>query len=209
MANTLFTCIHLHYPSSIPCDILRTFVRGTLKFTSRVRTVVRIANIYEDEDFNTDAFHFNLLEAISEDAVLQDIQRTIDGLSQETLKTHSVGQKADTEPFIKECLSDRLMFLKSFLAALTLLAQRNVAKGTAEIETMKQALSKILASSPKLYQHQSYDDSKALRRRRRILGFDPLMNKKLIIGTPPRKIPIMSLTMVRFMPRRAKLHPVE
>ncbi|KAI9146116.1 Mak10 subunit, NatC N-terminal acetyltransferase-domain-containing protein [Paraphysoderma sedebokerense] len=195
MANTLFTCIHLHYPSSIPCDILRTFVRGTLKFTGRVRTVVRIANIYEDEDFNTDAFHFNLLEAISEDAVLQDIQRTIDGLSQETLKTHSVGQKADTEPFIKECLSDRLMFLKSFLAALTLLAQRNVAKGTAEIETMKQVLSKILASSPKLYQHQSYDDSKALRRRRRNLGFDPLMNKKLIIGTPPRKIPIMSLTM--------------
>jgi hypothetical protein len=60
IGHSLFTCLYMQKPDLAPSQILRVYIHLLLKTCQTVRQVILDADVYEEEDFISQKFHFSL-----------------------------------------------------------------------------------------------------------------------------------------------------
>ncbi|KAJ3352659.1 N-alpha-acetyltransferase 35 NatC auxiliary subunit [Allomyces javanicus] len=174
LADTLFTCAYVQHVDaldSLAADhpaiaALRASIRGTIKLAGGVVTLMRQAGVYEDEDFSTEAHHFDLLPDVREIDIMADLvaaEKRVKG--------------TDLAPLVA--------LHRHALVAFSRVSVRDMEAASDAIGLWRRALETVRDQVvPKV--DLGGDDWWAW-------GLNPRANRKLVVGCPPRNIKLMDV----------------
>ncbi|KAL6075628.1 N-alpha-acetyltransferase 35 NatC auxiliary subunit [Balamuthia mandrillaris] len=194
LAQTVLTCLYMHEPHSIPNKWLRIYCTALMKSCDVVRTLVMMGDIYEEEDFVTNTFGFNLCMEVEESQVLKDIKEAEEELfniarSSSDNKKNSNNKGKGTEGE-EEALLARFRFRRAFYVALFNLERVE----TKSLEAARKALKYALAQLPIIQRTLSIGSSALSSSSPSLLEnvFDPRLCRRMPSPVPPRTIELLS-----------------
>eukprot|EP01089_Gocevia_fonbrunei_P023079 TRINITY_DN9579_c0_g1_i1.p1 TRINITY_DN9579_c0_g1~~TRINITY_DN9579_c0_g1_i1.p1 ORF type:complete len:765 (-),score=187.63 TRINITY_DN9579_c0_g1_i1:82-2376(-) len=196
LAQTLFTCLHLHSPKTIKHPHLKTFIISLLKTCFVIRTLVLRADVHEEEDFIASCFGFTLCPDISEEVCLTDLKDIETLLEKQIRKSQGKAEPEDgtVEPLQKdetketeycEALLARLRFRREFYM-LNLHLNKNECKG---IDLARESLKISVAQIDKIKNTTKlYDGIESPKG-----AFDSKVCRRMPVPVPPRDLPVVEL----------------
>ncbi|RXG64381.1 N-alpha-acetyltransferase 35, NatC auxiliary subunit [Armadillidium vulgare] len=193
-AQTVLTCLYLHKPLSIVDRALRAFSIHTLKLLALINKIIQTACVYEEEDFQTALYGYGTCPEVTETRSA-GMMREVEEELQRAVKSSRSKQGEPWDPKMQKqhedavALFSRIRFLRLLYAALTAImrkdqtgiqeAERSLASCTELICIMQNTINRGL--KPK-----AYKDEEGNKDYPTILGFEPLVNQRLLPPTFPR-----------------------
>ncbi|KNE73207.1 hypothetical protein AMAG_17395 [Allomyces macrogynus ATCC 38327] len=174
LADTLFTCAYVQHVDALDAlaanhpaiAALRASIRGTIKLAGGVVTLMRQAGVYEDEDFSTEAHHFDLLPDVREIDIVADLvaaEKRVKG--------------TDLAPLVA--------LHRHALVAFSRVSVRDMDAASDAIGLLRCALETVRDQvMPNI--DLGGDDWW-------VWGFNPRANRKLVVACPPRNIKLMGI----------------
>ncbi|XP_070175045.1 N-alpha-acetyltransferase 35, NatC auxiliary subunit-like isoform X2 [Littorina saxatilis] len=194
LAQTVFTNLYLHNPYVINDRCLKAFSIAMLKIVDVIRERINRAGCFEEEDFQPMSYGFKMAGDVTESRasgmlkeVEEDLARSLRTLRQRQGGTEVNSDSSDNEYQLTVALQTRLRFYRH-LYALLLVFSRDRPDGLLQAQkliTQLQELVPLMRSSVHLgIQPPSREVSK--NDYPTIMGFEPLINQRLLPPTFPR-----------------------
>ncbi|KAG8312628.1 N-alpha-acetyltransferase 35 NatC auxiliary subunit [Homalodisca vitripennis] len=190
LAQTVFTNLYMHKPHTIQDKPLRAFCFSIYKVVYIIKEFVNRGLVFEEEDFQPTVYGYSLCPDISEQRVVALLRETEDDLSRK-IRAKPTDSPSTGEHEDLVALHARMRFTRLFYQALSSLSkQSNVSDSSkllsncAEvIPTLVKSLDRGLQPSPSNDPHSGGTV---------MLGFEPLVNQRLLPPTFPRYTRIKS-----------------
>ncbi|XP_063879718.1 N-alpha-acetyltransferase 35, NatC auxiliary subunit-like isoform X1 [Scylla paramamosain] len=194
-AQTILTCLYLHKPLSIEDRALRAFSIQTLKLIAIINNVVHSAGVFEEEDFQPALYGYGVCSEVSE-VRAGGMMREVEEELQRAVKATRNRQGEPWDPKMQKqhedavALFSRIRFMRLFYAALAAIMRR-------EPVSIPEA-ERCLASCNELVCIMQNTIGRGLRPKQAkdeegnkvdypvIMGFEPLVNQRLLPPTFPR-----------------------
>ena len=182
LAQTVLTCLYLHSIPQIQSPVLVSICNAALKCCELIYCVISTAGCYEEEDFLTCTYGYNLSPNISTSKVISLLK---DGEEEINKKIKRGQEIAPAENAILK----RLTFWKYFVIVLhkiQMFEKKNIDPLKEDLKVLFHAVSPIKATL------QTGTQAVVTNlKHRKMIGFEYLVNQKLLASTPPRYIEIM------------------
>ncbi|XP_043478870.1 N-alpha-acetyltransferase 35, NatC auxiliary subunit [Leptopilina heterotoma] len=190
LAQTVFTNLYLHQPSQIQDKSLKTFCYAVYKIIEIIKDCITRALVFEEEDFQSFMYDYRLQQDITE-------QKTVAMLREVEEELHRKSRiKPTTEEKEKEyndglALYARMRFTKMFYQTLSFLGKRD------QLHSNLTDCQRLLSNCTDMIQvmiRTVNSGSKAdeITDHPTIMGFDPMINQRLLPPTFPRYTKIKS-----------------
>ncbi|XP_069160912.1 N-alpha-acetyltransferase 35, NatC auxiliary subunit isoform X2 [Procambarus clarkii] len=194
-AQTILTCLYLHKPLSIEDRALRAFSIQTLKLIAIINNIVHSAGVFEEEDFQPALYGYGVCSEVSE-VRAGGMMREVEEELQRAVKASRNRQGEPWDPKMQKqhedavALFSRIRFMRLFYAALAAIMRR-------EQVSIPEA-ERCLASCNELVCIMQNTIGRGLRPKQPkdeegnkvdypvIMGFEPLVNQRLLPPTFPR-----------------------
>lgn len=228
LAQTVFTNLYLHNPYVIEDRCLKAFSFYTLKIVDHIRDRVNRAGVFEEEDFQTMTYGFKMAGDLSDFRVAGMMKEVEDDLHR-TLKTTRSKQgeerDADTERehFLTNTLFSRVKFHRLFFSML-LSFSKEKCEGIPQSHKLVGQLQELIPMMRDTLSVGVQPEKRELSKNDypTIMGFEPLVNQRLLPPTFPRYTIIKSresaldymetllnrLMVVTMVPQMSSLHTV-
>ncbi|KAG7167158.1 N-alpha-acetyltransferase 35, NatC auxiliary subunit-like [Homarus americanus] len=194
-AQTILTCLYLHKPLSIEDRALRAFSIQTLKLIAIINNIVHSAGVFEEEDFQPALYGYGVCSEVSE-VRAGGMMREVEEELQRAVKATRNRQGEPWDPKMQKqhedavALFSRIRFMRLFYAALAAIMRR-------EQVSIPEA-ERCLVSCNELVCIMQNTIGRGLRPKQPkdeegnkvdypvIMGFEPLVNQRLLPPTFPR-----------------------
>ncbi|XP_065348980.1 N-alpha-acetyltransferase 35, NatC auxiliary subunit [Cloeon dipterum] len=195
LAQTVFTNLYLHKPYQIEDRPMKAFSIAVLKIVDLIRDFITKALVFEEEDFQLITYGFRLVPDITETRALGMLREVEDELSKKmkASKSKIMEQSPRDEQLIAQhedtlALYSRIKFTRTFYLALSALGKRDQTLeqgrylgGCSELLVILQkTVDRGIKPAPPCTTSGSNRDIPT------IMGFDPLVNQRLLPPTFPR-----------------------
>ncbi|KAI2798985.1 N-alpha-acetyltransferase 35 NatC auxiliary subunit [Blomia tropicalis] len=201
LAQTVFINLYLHNPNRITCKRLKSFAIVILKIVDMINDFVQQALVYEEEDFQPKTYNFNLASSVSFSKASTMIKVVEDDL------TKLIAENT-TEKNEWKALLVRYNFTKQLFVLLNNY-KKQISNNPTSVQTLKEFLLTInqcLSSCEELLKQWSdtiefgikplVNDNVVVDHCKpdypTILGFQPLINQRLLPPSFPRYTKIKS-----------------
>eukprot|EP00462_Mataza_sp_D1_P020444 CAMPEP_0175127060 /NCGR_PEP_ID=MMETSP0087-20121206/4189_1 /TAXON_ID=136419 /ORGANISM="Unknown Unknown, Strain D1" /LENGTH=757 /DNA_ID=CAMNT_0016409021 /DNA_START=14 /DNA_END=2287 /DNA_ORIENTATION=+ len=197
IGHTLFTCLYLHRLSLIRSPFLLAFAKCLLKSCNFVRNIVLDADIYEEEDFYSNTFGFDLCSELSHHDLLAEMKVAEDSLEVK-LKCAKTGKKDGVEPLqadeAKEvdfcnALLCRLRMNKAFY--LSHYAVANAKANLSGLNAAQKYMTRALQQLELVESSLHLADPVSKEGEKNVPGFFPSVSRSLVANAPPRDVDAM------------------
>ncbi|KAG0725073.1 N-alpha-acetyltransferase 35, NatC auxiliary subunit [Chionoecetes opilio] len=194
-AQTILTCLYLHKPLSIEDRALRAFSIQTLKLIAIINNTVHSAGVFEEEDFQPALYGYGVCSEVSEvraggmmREVEEELQRAVKATRNRQGEPWDSKMQKQHEDAV--ALFSRIRFMRLFYAALAAIMRR-------EPVSIPEA-ERCLASCNELVCIMQNTIGRGLKPKHAkdeegnkvdypvIMGFEPLVNQRLLPPTFPR-----------------------
>ncbi|CAK8676705.1 unnamed protein product [Clavelina lepadiformis] len=190
LAQTVFTCLYLHNPDVIEDRQLRAFCLGVLKLCDSIKDKIYKANVFEEEDFQTLTYGFKFAGNVTELRVIGMLKEVEDEVSRAIRNCKSKFRDHQN----LESLNDELAQLQGVharLKFLRLLLQIMISFGKKEVDVVQNSKKFVvqLAEQLKVIEKTKHFGTKpavTLDDHEIVVGFEPLVNQRLLPPTFPR-----------------------
>lgn len=195
MVQTVFINLYLHNPNIVVDVTLRSFCICILRFVDLIRDRINRAVVFEEEDFQSLAYSFRMAGEIADSqasCLLKDVEDELSKVIKNTRARTGIDRNSATEIEHDHAvaLHARIRFTRLFFMAILAFgrekcqglddAQKYLKQAKELIETMIKSISFGIQQSP--------DDEDCTC----IMGFEPLVNQRLLPPTFPRYTKIKS-----------------
>lgn len=199
LVQTVFTCLYMHNPFIIEDPCLKAFCIAMLKTCDTIKTIVNRAQVFEEEDFQAMTYGFKMASDVTETRAAGMLKEAEEEITRKVKPLKSqlrVDSNCDSDLLqmqIKgfEAVLARLKFYKAFYLALISLEKSEGSGVPTARQLLNTALNLIEAVRKTIglgIQPASTDDSK----QGSMMGFEPLVNQRLLPPSFPRYTAIFS-----------------
>ncbi|XP_021369661.1 N-alpha-acetyltransferase 35, NatC auxiliary subunit-like isoform X1 [Mizuhopecten yessoensis] len=240
LAQTVFTNLYLHNPYVIEDRCLKAFSLCTLKIVDHIRDRVNRAGVFEEEDFQTMTYGFKMAGDVT-DVRVTGMMKELEEDLHRTLKTtrSKQGEERDAETekehFLTSTLFSRVKFHRLFYAMLLSFSKEKMedfimgravltCEGIPQSQKIVVQLQELIPTIRDTLPVGVQPEQKELSKNDypTIMGFEPLVNQRLLPPTFPRYTIIKSreaaleymetllnrLMVVTTVPQMTSLHTV-
>ena len=182
LAQTVLTCLYLHSIPQIESPVLVSICNAALKCCELIYCIISTAGCYEEEDFLSCTYGYSLSPNMSSSKVIALLKDGEDELNRKIKRGQDILPAEDA-------ILKRLTFWKYFVIVLhkiQMFEKKN-------IEPLKEDL-KVLFHTVSPIKTSLQTGTQAVvnnQKHRKMVGFEYLVNQKLLASTPPRYIEIM------------------
>ncbi|KAG8011965.1 N-alpha-acetyltransferase 35 [Nibea albiflora] len=176
LAQTVFTCLYVHNPDLIEEPALKAFALGILKVCDIAREKVNKAAVFEEEDFQAMTYGFKMANNVTDlrvTGMLKDVEDELQRKVKSTRSRQGEQRNPEVELEHQQCLAlfNRIKFTRLLLTALITFTKKETSSVGEAQKLVAQAadlLSAIHSNHPIM------------------MGFEPLVNQRLLPPTFPR-----------------------
>ncbi|KAL4227585.1 N-alpha-acetyltransferase 35 NatC auxiliary subunit [Mactra antiquata] len=198
LAQTVFTNLYLHDPSLIDDRCLKAFSICLLKIVDLIRDRINRAGVFEEEDFQPLTYGFRMACDVTDLRAVGMLKEVEDDLNRSVRHVKGLiqsGAGTDSEKEYERlvAVSVRVKFYKLFLSMLLALckdrcegvpqAKKLIGQMLEVIQPMKSSITLGIQTEEREVTKTDYPT---------IMGFEPLINQRLLPPTFPRYTMIMS-----------------
>ncbi|XP_069688457.1 N-alpha-acetyltransferase 35, NatC auxiliary subunit isoform X3 [Periplaneta americana] len=188
LAQTVFTNLYLHKPHHIEDRIMKAFSISIFKIVDVIKDFVNRALVFEEEDFQPMVYGYRLVPDVSEPRTMGMLKEVEEELHRRTRSKPSDPSSSEEHEDLV-ALYSRIKFMRLFYQALVCLGRREQ-PGLSDCHRLLASCSELLATMQKTVgrglQPETESDHPT------IMGFDPLVNQRLLPPTFPRYTKIKS-----------------
>ncbi|KAH3833681.1 hypothetical protein DPMN_106994 [Dreissena polymorpha] len=191
LAQTVFTNLYLHDPHKVEDKPLRTFCLCMLKIVDLLRDRINKAGVYEEEDFQPLTYGFKMGGDVTDVKVISTMKEVEEDLNRALRHLKGQVQEGNAESTIEyqQCgaVCTRVKFFKGLLSMLVALskdkcegvpqAKKLISQILEFIEPIRSTISLGIVPEDREITKNDYPT---------IMGFDPLINQRLLPPTFPR-----------------------
>ncbi|KAK2171644.1 hypothetical protein NP493_1045g00034 [Ridgeia piscesae] len=191
LAQTVFTNLYLHDPSLLEDCHIKAYSLCMLKIVESVRDIVNRAAVFEEEDFQPMMYGFKTVPELTSTRVcgmMKEVEDELNRVIKNTRSTSGQEDNADRQDMHKMALAEysRIKFSRLFLVTLQAFCrekfvvadvQKYLGQLSELLPTMRETIS--LGTQPELTEESNCDYPT-------IMGFEPLLNQRLLPPTFPR-----------------------
>ncbi|XP_006607214.1 N-alpha-acetyltransferase 35, NatC auxiliary subunit isoform X2 [Apis dorsata] len=184
LAQTVFTNLYLHQPSQIVDKPLKTFCYAVYKIIEIIKDCINKALVFEEEDFQSVTYGYRLQQDITEQKIISMLREVEDELPRKSRikPIHVISEKEYSD---RLALYARIRFTKLFYQILSLMGKKEQLQQNlndchtllSRCSYMIQIMIKTVNSGEKADEISNYPN---------IMGFDPMVNQRLLPPTFPR-----------------------
>ncbi|XP_064460377.1 N-alpha-acetyltransferase 35, NatC auxiliary subunit-like [Ornithodoros turicata] len=200
LVQTVFTNLYLHKPHMIEDKVMKAFSICTLKVVDIVKNFVNRAAVFEEEDFQPLLYGYKL------DCDITDVRATgmMKEVEEELARTVKYtrtkpGEQAEASQLVLHeeavAVHSRIKFCRLFYQAL-IIFQKKGCSGLEEVERLLQQCLEIIPIIRRTISLGAQPDPKAEGANQAdyptVMGFEPLVNQRLLPPTFPRYTKIRS-----------------
>ncbi|GLH12633.1 N-alpha-acetyltransferase 35, NatC auxiliary subunit homolog [Gryllus bimaculatus] len=188
LAQTVFTNLYLHKPHLIEERAIKAFSICIFKIVDIIKEFVNRALVFEEEDFQLMVYGYRLVPDVSE-------QRTVGMLKEVEEDLHRRIRNKSTDPdLVSEhedtiALYSRIKFMRLLYQALSSLGRREPL-GLGDCQRLLSSCTDLLQNMQKTVNRGVQPTTESDHPS--IMGFDPLVNQRLLPPTFPRYTKIKS-----------------
>ncbi|XP_063432327.1 N-alpha-acetyltransferase 35, NatC auxiliary subunit-like [Mytilus trossulus] len=198
LAQTVFTNLYLHDPYIIEDRCLKAFSIGMLKIIDHIRDRVNRASVFEEEDFQTMTYGFKMAADITDVRATGMMKEVEDDINR-ILKTTRSKPGEDRQPDIEQehelnmALYSRIKFTRLFLTLLLSL-NKEKCEGVPHVKKLVTQMEEVLPVIKTTLSCGVQPETKEVSKNDypTIMGFEPLVNQRLLPPTFPRYTVIKS-----------------
>uniref|UniRef100_T1JNY4 Protein MAK10 homolog n=1 Tax=Strigamia maritima TaxID=126957 RepID=T1JNY4_STRMM len=199
LAQTVFTNLYLHHPNLIEDNCIKAFSTCVLKLVDIIREYISRAGVFEEEDFQPIIYGYELANDVSDMKVTVMMRDAEDELQRKVKNTRSKqGEQWDLEAQNQHrhalALFSRMKFCRLFYQALLAFGKK-----TSAIDEIQKFLLHCGELIPTLdsttdlgIQPEAKEENGNKADYPTIMGFEPLVNQRLLPPTFPRYTKIKS-----------------
>lgn len=182
LAQTVLTCLYLHSVPQIQSGVMVSICNAALKCCELINYIVSSAGCYEEEDFITCTYGYNVSPNMSTSKVIAHLKEAIEEVAKKSKRGEVVSPEEDA-------LVKRLVFWKYFVVVLSKVQtfeRKSMESLTHDLDALFRSVSPITQTLSLGTQAEVINN-----KHRKMVGFEYLVNQKLLSSTPPRYIAIM------------------
>lgn len=191
LAQTVFTNLYLHDPTLLEDCHIKAFSLCMLKLVDSVRDIVNRGAVFEEEDFQPMMYGFKTAPELTSTRVcgmMKEVEDELNRVIKNTRSTAGQEDNTDRQDIHKMALAEysRIKFSRLFLVTLQAFCrekfvvadvQKYLGQLSELLPTMRETIS--LGTQPELTEEANCDYPT-------IMGFEPLLNQRLLPPTFPR-----------------------
>ncbi|XP_035667068.1 N-alpha-acetyltransferase 35, NatC auxiliary subunit-like isoform X1 [Branchiostoma floridae] len=190
LAQTVFTCLYLHDPEVIEDRCMRAVALGVLKLVDLIKNNVNRASVFEEEDFQTMTYGFKLAGNVTDVRVTGMLREVEDEINRKVKSTRcKQGEERDPQTELEHeqnvALQSRMKFCRLLLTAL-IAFNKPQCSGVTDGKRLLIQAGELLEVMKKTVHHGAHPDETATPDFPIIMGFEPLVNQRLLPPTFPR-----------------------
>ncbi|XP_041369132.1 N-alpha-acetyltransferase 35, NatC auxiliary subunit-like isoform X2 [Gigantopelta aegis] len=192
LAQTVFTNLYLHNPHLIEDRYLKAFSICSLRIVDLIRDKINRAGVFEEEDFQPLSYGFKMAPDMSDArccGMMKEIEDDLNRLIKTTRSKPGENRNDSTEHEheVALALHSRIRFYRLFHSML-LAFNKEKCEGISQAQKLLSQLSELL---PQLVSSSHLGIKPAVREATKndyptIMGFEPLINQRLLPPTFPR-----------------------
>ncbi|KAG5281212.1 hypothetical protein AALO_G00068670 [Alosa alosa] len=196
LAQTVFTCLYVHNPEIIQDPPLKAFCLGLLKLCDIARDKINKAAVFEEEDFQAMTYGFKMANNVTDLRVTGMLKDVEDDLQRRVKSTRS-RQGEDRDPEVElehqQCLAlfSRVKFTRLLLTALIAFTKKETSSVSEAQKLMTQAADLLSAIHSTIHHGNQPHNDTTKGDHPIMMGFEPLVNQRLLPPTFPRYAKIM------------------
>ncbi|CAK9830939.1 N-alpha-acetyltransferase 35, NatC auxiliary subunit [Anthophora retusa] len=186
LAQTVFTNLYLHQPSQIVDKLLKTFCYAVYKIIEIIKDCINKALVFEEEDFQSVTYGYRLQQDITEQKTISMLREVEEELHRKCRMKVLVVELGKEVYYNDElALYARIRFTKMFYQTLSLNGKKEQLQQNlndchrllSKCSYMIQVMIKTVNRGEKADEISNYPN---------IMGFDPMVNQRLLPPTFPR-----------------------
>ncbi|XP_033634032.1 N-alpha-acetyltransferase 35, NatC auxiliary subunit-like [Asterias rubens] len=198
LAQTVFTNLYTHNPDLIEDRGTRAFTLAALKIVDIIKDKVVRASVFEEEDFQSMTYGFKLAHNVTDLRVagmLREVEEEFNRRIKSTRSRQGEVREPATEQEHEQCVAVqcRIKFIRMFYTALLALNKKEVKQGVEEARKLLIQAGDLLPIIKKSIhlgiqptKSESQGDQEKASDLPLIMGFEPLVNQRLLPPTFPR-----------------------
>ncbi|XP_017799138.1 PREDICTED: N-alpha-acetyltransferase 35, NatC auxiliary subunit [Habropoda laboriosa] len=184
LAQTVFTNLYLHQPSQIVDKPLKIFCYAVYKIIEIIKDCINKALVFEEEDFQSVTYGYRLQQDITEQKIISMLQEVEEELHRKS-RIKLIDVELETEYNDGLALYARIRFTKMFYRILSLMGKKEQLQQNlndchrllSKCSYIIQVMIKTVNCGEKADEISNYPT---------IMGFDPMVNQRLLPPTFPR-----------------------
>ncbi|PNF30562.1 N-alpha-acetyltransferase 35, NatC auxiliary subunit [Cryptotermes secundus] len=188
LAQTVFTNLYLHKPHHIEDRVMKAFSISIFKIVDIIKDFVNRALVFEEEDFQPMVYGYRLIPDVSEPRTMGMLKEVEEELHRRTRSKPSDSCLSDEHEDVV-ALYSRIKFMRLLYQALVCLGRREQ-PGLGDCHRLLGSCSELLVTMQKTVNRGLQPEMESDHPT--ILGFDPLVNQRLLPPTFPRYTKIKS-----------------
>uniref|UniRef100_A0A8C4PX25 N-alpha-acetyltransferase 35, NatC auxiliary subunit n=1 Tax=Eptatretus burgeri TaxID=7764 RepID=A0A8C4PX25_EPTBU len=186
LAQTVFTCLYMHNADLIEDAAMKAFTLGILKICDIVRDKVNKASVFEEEDFHSMTYGFKMANNVTDLRVTGELESTRNRQGEDR------GPLIEFEHQLCVAVFSRIRFTRLLLTALITFTRKEM-NATAEVQKLMVQAMDLLPSIEGSMEFGIQTQTDSTKGDQPILmGFEPLVNQRLLPPTFPRYAKIIS-----------------
>lgn len=184
LAQTVFTNLYLHQPAQILDKPLKTFCYAVYKIIEIIKDCINKALVFEEEDFQSVTYGYRLQQDITEQKTISMLREVEEELHRKS-RIKLVDVESEKEYNDGIALYTRIRFTKVFYQVLTLMGrkqqlQQNLSDCQRLLSNCSDMLQIMIATVTR------GEKANEVSNHPNIMGFDPMVNQRLLPPTFPR-----------------------
>ncbi|XP_028411217.1 N-alpha-acetyltransferase 35, NatC auxiliary subunit-like isoform X2 [Dendronephthya gigantea] len=185
LIQTVFICLYVHDPYVIEDPCVKAFCVVILRLCEIIRNIINRASVYEEEDFQPMTYGFKLISQVTDlrvSGMLKEAEDEVNRKLKVAKSQRASGQSTALSKEMKEleALWFRLKFWKSFHTAVAHLEK-------ADVTSLGMARQLFISSLKHLsLAKETVDLGLHSNNEGKMLGFEPLVNQRLLPPSFPR-----------------------
>ncbi|XP_046490624.1 N-alpha-acetyltransferase 35, NatC auxiliary subunit [Neodiprion pinetum] len=184
LAQTVFTNLYLHQPGQILDKSLRTFCYAIYKIIEIIKDCINKAMVFEEEDFQSVTYGYRLQQDITEQKTIAMLKEVEEELHRKS-RIKPVDDESNREYNDALALYARIRFTKMFYQTLSLMGRKEqLHQNLADCQRLLSNCSDMMQVMIKTVSRGVKADE--LCDHPNIMGFDPMVNQRLLPPTFPR-----------------------
>ncbi|XP_012260667.2 N-alpha-acetyltransferase 35, NatC auxiliary subunit [Athalia rosae] len=184
LAQTVFTNLYLHQPGQILDKPLRTFCYAIYKIIEIIRDCINKAMVFEEEDFQSVTYGYRLQQYITEQKAIAMLKEVEEELHRKS-RIKPVDDESDREYNDALALYARIRFTKMFYQTVSLMERKKqIQQGLVDCQRLLSNCSDMMQVMLKTVNRGVNADE--MCDHPNIMGFDPMVNQRLLPPTFPR-----------------------
>ncbi len=192
LIQSVFVCLYTHDTKMIIDPVLKAVCVSILRMVETVRNIVGRAKVYEEEDFQTISYGFKLGLDISEMRISGMLREAEEEVTRR-IKSEMSGQDSENLDIeIMSAVKIRLKFLRAFYCALITLEKPDKSEMNKTKEWLTSANKLVSEAIGSLCLGLQMSKNEDHPQESLMLGFDTLVNQRLLPPSFPRETTIVS-----------------